>query len=200
VNVCTFVHCRQGITSQLTLALSGRPYRPANRHFMRHGPLERVVGLPHRALLSRSAMRVCQPGPVDRHFAMTSLGRRIVMSRRGFAETGRPPFLTVARASISGVASGSSTYSRAFVTCASTRFRSDFSALRKAERLRNLSLCGLTLRSAAALNPGRAPSAASHCWPARSLMRQSRPGVRRLRLGAERPSTRGFQPGVILRG
>jgi hypothetical protein len=48
------------------------------------------------------------------------------MSRRGFAETGRPPFLTVARASISGVASGSSTYSRAFVTCASTRFRSDF--------------------------------------------------------------------------
>jgi hypothetical protein len=54
------------------------------------------------------------------------------MSRRGFAETGRPPFLTVARASISGIASGSSTYSRAFVTCASTRLRSDFKERRDA--------------------------------------------------------------------
>lgn len=57
---------------------------------------------------------------------MTSAGSRIVMSFLGFVETGRPPFLTTARASISGVSSGSSAYSPAFVRCESTRARSDF--------------------------------------------------------------------------
>src|SRR5450432_3748416 len=48
------------------------------------------------------------------------------MSCRGFAERGRPPLLTVARASISSVSSGSSSYSGREMRCASTRARSDF--------------------------------------------------------------------------
>jgi len=80
--------------------------------------------------LSRSAIRVCQPAPVERQRAMTSAGRRMVISCLGFFETGRPPFFTTARASISSVSSGSSRYSCARVTCASTRRRFDFKVRR----------------------------------------------------------------------
>jgi hypothetical protein len=77
-------------------------------------------------LLRRSAMRVCQPGPVARHRATTSAGRRKEMSCRGFAERGRPPLLTVARESISSVSSGSCSCSGREMRRASTRARSDF--------------------------------------------------------------------------
>jgi len=49
----------------------------------------------------------------------------MVMSFRGLDETGRPPFLTTARSSMSSVSCGSSAYSLAFTTCASTRDRLD---------------------------------------------------------------------------
>jgi hypothetical protein len=54
------------------------------------------------------------------------------MSFLGFKEQGRPPFLTLARASISEVSCGSSRYSPALTTCASTRARSDFKVRREA--------------------------------------------------------------------
>ena len=56
---------------------------------------------------------------------MTSGGSRSEMSCRGFAERGRPPLLTTARASIESVSSGSSLYSDGLITCASTRFMSE---------------------------------------------------------------------------
>lgn len=55
-----------------------------------------------------------------------------MISLRGFCATGRPPFLMVARASISGVSSGSSAYSRGLMTFVSTRVRSDFKERRDA--------------------------------------------------------------------
>src|SRR5689334_6526887 len=77
-------------------------------------------------------MRVCQPGPVALHRAITSSGRRSVISFLGLADRGRPPFFTLARASISVVSSGSSRYSLALTTCASTRAKSDFKVRREA--------------------------------------------------------------------
>jgi hypothetical protein len=57
-------------------------------------------------------MRVCQPGPVARHLWITLAGKRNVINLRGSCERGRPPRLTIARASDSSVSSGSSSYSR----------------------------------------------------------------------------------------
>lgn len=56
---------------------------------------------------------------------MTLSGNRIEMSFRGFEERGRPPLFTLPRASMSSVSSGSSSYSRRRITCASTRARSE---------------------------------------------------------------------------
>src|SRR5712691_4791809 len=77
-------------------------------------------------------MRVCQPGPVAFQRAMTSAGSRSEMSFLGLSERGRPPFLTLARASMSDVSCGSSRYSLALTTFASTRARSDFKVRREA--------------------------------------------------------------------
>lgn len=54
------------------------------------------------------------------------------MSLRGFADTGLPPFLIRARASIFSVSSGSSRYSSGLMVCASTLARSDFKPGREA--------------------------------------------------------------------
>ena len=64
-----------------------------------------------RTLLRRCAMRVCQPGPVAFHRSMTSKGRRMEMSLRGFAGRGRPPLFTTARDNALSLSSGSSLYS-----------------------------------------------------------------------------------------
>src|SRR5271170_3650208 len=77
-------------------------------------------------------MRVCQPGPVAFQRAMRSAGRRSEMSFLGLSERGRPPFFTLARASMSDVSCGSSRYSLALITWASTRARSDFKVRREA--------------------------------------------------------------------
>src|SRR5690606_27079524 len=77
-------------------------------------------------LLSNSAMRVCQPGPVAFQAARTDSGRRIVTWRRGLVATGRPARLTVPRLSMASVSSGSSLYSPGLTLCESTRLRSDF--------------------------------------------------------------------------
>jgi len=61
-------------------------------------------------------MRVCQPGPVARHFSITDTGNRIVINLRGSDDTGRPPFLNTARANISSVSSGISSYSKGRMT------------------------------------------------------------------------------------
>jgi len=76
-------------------------------------------------------MRVCQPGPVAFQRAMTSAGSRSEMSFLGLSERGRPPFFTLARASMSDVSCGSSRYSLALTTWASTRARSDFKVRRE---------------------------------------------------------------------
>ena len=76
-------------------------------------------------------MRVCQPGPVARQRTMTSAGRRNEMSWRGDEDLGRPPLLTTARASMSSVSSGSSSYSARTMRCASTREKSDFEVRRE---------------------------------------------------------------------
>ena len=63
-------------------------------------------------LLRRSAIRVCQPpGPVAFQRAMTFAGRRREMSFLGLSDRGRPPFFICARANVSSVSSGSSSYS-----------------------------------------------------------------------------------------
>ena len=99
----------------------------------RERPLQPVVRpTPHRARLRRSAIRVCQPTPVERQRAITSAGSRMVINCLGLVDTGRPAFFTTARASIWSVSSGSSRYSWAFVTCASTRLRFDFKVRRGA--------------------------------------------------------------------
>jgi len=110
-----------------------------------HGPLQRIVrfhSLPRGigALARRSAMRVCQPGPVARQRFTTSGGRRREMSWRGFAERGRPPLLTTARRNISSVSSGSSLYSERRIRCASTRLRSDRKVRREAVLLTSIGL------------------------------------------------------------
>ena len=74
---------------------------------------------------SLSAIRVCQPGPVARHFWMMVSGKRIEISFFGSSERGRPPLLTLPRASMSSVSSGSSSYSSGRITCAATRARSE---------------------------------------------------------------------------
>jgi hypothetical protein len=63
---------------------------------------------------------------------MTSVGSRKEMSLRGLVDTGLPPLLTFARANISSVSSGSSSYSLASTKCASKRARSDFEERRDA--------------------------------------------------------------------
>lgn len=80
-------------------------------------------------------MRVCQPGPVAFQRAMTSGGRRKLIICRGLADFGRPAFLKTARANISSVISGSSSYSSGLMTCASTRLRSEPKVRRKASLL-----------------------------------------------------------------
>jgi len=135
---------RSACERRLTITLSGlarRVFRAAEHAIhcedgaatMTAGPLERIVRLhlTHRSLLSRSAMRVCHPGPVAFQRSMTSTGRRIEMSFRGFAERGRPPLFTTARESAFSVGSGSSLYSRARMECASTLARSDFKVRRE---------------------------------------------------------------------
>ena len=79
-----------------------------------NGPLHGLVRFLHRTLLSRSAMRVCHPGPVALQRSMTSAGRRREINLRGFSDRGRPPLLIFARASMSSVSSGSSLYSSGF--------------------------------------------------------------------------------------
>src|SRR4029077_8813932 len=95
-------------------------------------PAPAIVRSRYRVLVRRSAMRVCQPGPVAFQRAMTSAGSRSEMSFLGLSERGRPPFFTLARASMSAVSCGSSRYSLALTTCASTRARSDFKVRREA--------------------------------------------------------------------
>src|SRR6185503_10845092 len=97
-------HLTPVITRCLTLTLTGAQTVP----IMATGPLQRVVRLHwlHRRLLSRSAIRVCQPGPVALHRSMTSTGSRIEMSLRGFAERGRPPLFTTARDKACALSSG----------------------------------------------------------------------------------------------
>jgi hypothetical protein len=102
--------------------------------------LEPIVRFPQRTLLSRSAIRVCQPGPVAFHRAMTSAGRRKEINLRGFAESGRPPLLIVARFNISSVSSGNSSYSLRLMTCASTRARFDLKERRDARFFTIISL------------------------------------------------------------
>lgn len=81
---------------------------------------------------NRSAMRVCQPGPVARHRSMTSGGSRRLINWRGLSERGRPPLLTTARESMSSVNSGSSLYSWGLIWCASTRAMSEPKVRREA--------------------------------------------------------------------
>jgi len=70
-----------------------------------------VVRFGYRDLLSRSAIRVCHPGPVAFQRSITFAGSRREINFRGFAETGRPPFFNFARSSISVVRRGNSSYS-----------------------------------------------------------------------------------------
>ena len=84
---------------------------------------------------------------------MTSAGSRMVISLRGFCDTGRPPFLTVARVNISGVSSGSSAYSRGLMTWASTRVRSDFKERRDARFF--AAICFPDAKDVAAIASGR---------------------------------------------
>jgi hypothetical protein len=63
---------------------------------------------------------------------MTSAGNRRDINLRGFVDTGLPPLLILARFNISSVNSGNSLYSRALITWASTRARSDFKERRDA--------------------------------------------------------------------
>jgi hypothetical protein len=83
-------------------------------------------------LAKRSTIRVCQPGPVARHSAITSGGKRKLINWRGFATRGLPPLLTTARASISSVSSGNSLYSCGLIGCASTRAKSEPEVRREA--------------------------------------------------------------------
>ena len=83
-------------------------------------------------LARRSAIRVCQPGPVAFQRAMTSGGKRRLIICFGFGDLGRPAFLKTVRANISSVISGSSSYSSGSMTCASTRLRSEPKVRREA--------------------------------------------------------------------
>ena len=83
-------------------------------------------------MAKRSTIRVCQPGPVARHSAMTSGGKRKLINWRGFATRGRPPLLTTALVSISSVSSGNSLYSCGLIGCASTRAKSEPEVRREA--------------------------------------------------------------------
>jgi hypothetical protein len=95
--------------------------------YRRCGPRspEPIVRFSYRDLERRSAMRVCQPGPLAFQRSMTSAGNRSVNNLRGFGVTGRPRFLITMRLSISSVSSGASSYSRLLITCVSTRLRSE---------------------------------------------------------------------------
>jgi hypothetical protein len=94
--------------------------------------LQPIVRFRQRTFARRSAMRVCQPGPVAFHRATTSAGKRRDINLRGFGDTGLPPLLILARVNISSVSSGNSSYSCAFMTCESTRAKSDFKERRDA--------------------------------------------------------------------
>ncbi len=73
----------------LTTASSGAARTPTGR-YAGPRPLERGVRLAAPANLARrSAIRVCQPGPVAFHSSMTSAGSRI-RSIRGIGRAGRP--------------------------------------------------------------------------------------------------------------
>ena len=91
----------------------------------------RLGCMPYRTFVSRSAMRVCQPGPLAFQRSRTSSGRRIVINLRGLVERGRPPFFTTARDKAFEESSGSSLYSCGRIACASTRPRSDFKVRRE---------------------------------------------------------------------
>jgi len=91
------------------------PTASKRRNTMRNHPHESALSrFLHRTLLSRSAIRVCQPGPVAFQSSITSAGKRREINLRGFGESGLPPFFTFARASISSVSSGRSSYSSFF--------------------------------------------------------------------------------------
>ena len=94
--------------------------------------MDRSVLQDYRALPRRSAIRVCQPGPVALQRSMTSTGSRMEISLRGLAKRGRPPLFTTARDNIAAVSSGSSLYSGARIAWASTLARSDFKVRREA--------------------------------------------------------------------
>ena len=102
------------------------------RVFIAQRPVDCRVRFPHRTLLSRSAIRVCQPAPVAFQRSITSVGNRREINLRGLAESGLPPLFTFARASISSVSSGRSSYSSFFKVWASTRAMSDFKEWRDA--------------------------------------------------------------------
>src|SRR5437773_1196495 len=97
-------------------------------------------------------MRVCQPGPVAFQRSMTSTGRRIEMSLRGFAERGRPPLFTTALDRACSVNSGSSLYSCGRIEWASTLARSDFKVRREAGFL---TVVGLSHAENVARGPSR---------------------------------------------
>ena len=89
--------------------------------------LRRAVKLhAQRILLRRSAIRVCQPGPVAFHRSITSTGSRSEINFRGLAERGRPPLFTTARSRLRLVSSGNSLYSCDRIAWTSTLERSDF--------------------------------------------------------------------------
>jgi len=70
-------------------------------------------------------MRDCQPSPVPRKYSTTSELYRTDNNTFGVSDFGRPPLFTVARASMSSVSSGSSSYSAAPTRWASTLARSE---------------------------------------------------------------------------
>jgi hypothetical protein len=77
-------------------------------------------------------MRVCQPGPVAFQRAITSGGSRRLIICRGLTDLGLPAFLKTVLANISSVISGSSSYSSGWITCTSTRLRSEPKVRREA--------------------------------------------------------------------
>lgn len=86
----------------------------------------RAVSFHNRVVARRSAIRVCQPGPVAFQRASTSAGSLIVMSLRGLDDMGLPPRFTLPRFNASLVSCGNSRYSFARILCASTRAILDF--------------------------------------------------------------------------
>ena len=104
--------------------------RSSRRQLLDGGAHTRLVrlraGCYGARFVSRSAMRVCQPGPLAFQWSKTVSGRRMVTCFLGFVATGRPARFTTPRLSMSSVSSGSSSNSLALIRWAATRLRSDF--------------------------------------------------------------------------